>query len=258
MNEPIHIISLGAGVQSSCMALMAARGDLKIKVDFCVFADTGGEPDDVYDWLETLKKLLPFKIVMVKSHYGPLHDNLFKWGFSQIPCFSKNRKTGEPGKGKRQCTRYWKIRPVNRGIRIETRTFRKAVSNESFHVLKGISTDEISRAKDSQEACQKAVFPLIDAGFSRADCIDWLKKNGFPSVPKSACFFCPLKDQESWIRISKDRKLWPRLIEIDRQLNERGEYIHPSCKPMESKPFMNENEEQLNLWNNECEGMCGV
>jgi hypothetical protein len=28
MSEPIHIISLGAGVQSSAMALMAARGEI--------------------------------------------------------------------------------------------------------------------------------------------------------------------------------------------------------------------------------------
>ena len=47
----LNLISLGAGVQSSVMALMAARGELEPKVDGAIFADTGAEPDDVMDWL---------------------------------------------------------------------------------------------------------------------------------------------------------------------------------------------------------------
>ena len=39
----LHILSLGAGVQSSTMALMSARGDLP-KPDAAIFADTGHEP----------------------------------------------------------------------------------------------------------------------------------------------------------------------------------------------------------------------
>ena len=45
--EPLNIISLGAGVQSTTMALMAEHGELSPKVDACVFADTGGEPEGV-------------------------------------------------------------------------------------------------------------------------------------------------------------------------------------------------------------------
>ena len=46
MNE-LNIISLGAGVQSSCMSLMFARGELKTAtgkpIDAAIFADTGAE-----------------------------------------------------------------------------------------------------------------------------------------------------------------------------------------------------------------------
>ena len=43
----IRILSLGAGVQSSTLALMIAHGELPM-VDHAIFADTGAEPAGVY------------------------------------------------------------------------------------------------------------------------------------------------------------------------------------------------------------------
>ena len=39
-----HIISLGAGVQSSTMALMAAKGEIKPMPDAAILVDTQWEP----------------------------------------------------------------------------------------------------------------------------------------------------------------------------------------------------------------------
>lgn len=255
MKDRYDILSLGAGVQSSTLALMAESGETDFKPDFHVFADTGDEPDEVYDWLATLKRMLSAPVHIVKSSYGSLSQNLFKWGFSQIPAF-KRGKDGKVGVGRRQCTRYWKIRPINREIKIQTGTYRKRVPDGTFHVWKGISTDEASRAKDSPHAWERAEFPLLDKGISRKGCVAWLNSKGL-AAPKSACFFCPLKDQESWARVSENPKLWPKAIAIDRQLNERGEFLHSSCEPLESKPFLKAGKEP-NHWNNECEGHCGV
>ena len=44
MNQPLQILSLGAGVQSSTLALMAARGEITPMPDASVFADTQAEP----------------------------------------------------------------------------------------------------------------------------------------------------------------------------------------------------------------------
>ena len=58
-----NVISLGAGVQSSCMALMASRGELLgIKVDFAIFADTQDESAKVYRWLGWLESQLTFPV----------------------------------------------------------------------------------------------------------------------------------------------------------------------------------------------------
>ncbi|ANS02942.1 hypothetical protein [uncultured Mediterranean phage uvDeep-CGR0-AD1-C123] len=46
----LEVISLGAGVQSSVMALMAAHGELPIP-ECAIFADTQFEPRQVYEHL---------------------------------------------------------------------------------------------------------------------------------------------------------------------------------------------------------------
>ena len=40
----LHVISLGAGVQSTTMALMAAHGEITPMPDCAIFADTQAEP----------------------------------------------------------------------------------------------------------------------------------------------------------------------------------------------------------------------
>ena len=70
MKELLHIISLGAGVQSSCMALMCAKGEIDLPISACIFADTGGEPESVYSYLEFLEKELPFPVYKVMHREG--------------------------------------------------------------------------------------------------------------------------------------------------------------------------------------------
>ncbi len=67
MSEPIHIISLGAGVQSSCMSLMAAAGEILPMPTAAIFADTQAEPASVYRWLDWLEKQLPFPVHRVTA-----------------------------------------------------------------------------------------------------------------------------------------------------------------------------------------------
>src|SRR6516164_4156437 len=66
----LHIISLGAGVQSTTLALMAAAGEIKPMPDCAIFADTGWEPRAVYDHLDWLEPLLPFPVYRVRRN-GP-------------------------------------------------------------------------------------------------------------------------------------------------------------------------------------------
>lgn len=70
----IHVISLGAGVQSSTMALMAKHGEITPMPDAAIFADTGAEPIGVYNWLLQLEEKLPCPIYRVSA--GNLRDEI--------------------------------------------------------------------------------------------------------------------------------------------------------------------------------------
>lgn len=259
MSEPIHIISLGAGVQSSTMALMAAAGEITPMPAFAVFADTGDEPPEVYEWLTKLKTLLPFRVKIAHrdSLQGKLSDNLFQWEHSQIPAYFKN-DDGSIGIGKRQCTKHWKIVPVHRKIREATNTQRQRLPEGFVALWQGISVDEVSRAKDSREPWIVHRFPLLESRTSRNGCVQWLKARGL-EAPKSACEYCPYRNAAQW-RASKQRPAsWALITRIDAALNARGEFLHPSCKPINEVDFSTEEDRgQLNMFNNECEGMCGV
>ena len=59
--EPsLTVISLGGGVQSSVMALMANAGAFDRVPDCAIFADTRWEPPSVYEHIEWLSKQLSF------------------------------------------------------------------------------------------------------------------------------------------------------------------------------------------------------
>ena len=64
MKTDLRILSLGAGVQSSTLALMIEKGEVPT-VDAAIFADTKGEPKVVYDWLNWLEKKLSYPVYRV-------------------------------------------------------------------------------------------------------------------------------------------------------------------------------------------------
>jgi len=107
----LKILSLGAGVQSSTLALMMEKG-LAPKPDYAIFSDTQGEPKQVYEWLEWLKSQLSFPVLIISA--GSLPDDLrfsnagnYKRGVS-IPMFTRNKKTGKKGIIRRACTSTYK------------------------------------------------------------------------------------------------------------------------------------------------------
>ena len=114
----LTVISLGAGVQSSVMALMAAKGQIKPMPDCAIFADTQAEPDHVYEWLDWLETQLPFPVYRVTA--GNLRDDLIKSAKTgervhNPPLFLKTPTSD--GMLFRQCTVDYKIQPIYKKIR---------------------------------------------------------------------------------------------------------------------------------------------
>lgn len=255
----IEVISLGAGVQSTVMALMAAHGELPMP-DCAIFADTQFEPEEVYAHLDWLEAQLPFPVYRVTE--GNLREdtlaglNSTGQKFSVIPFFT------ETGIGRRQCTREYKIVPIRRKIAelVGPKKRKNAVRQWI-----GISTDEAMRMKPSGVAYVQNWWPLIDEGMSRQDCLRWFEKTHPDRVlAKSACVACPFHNDAMW----RDMKLndpasFEQAVEFDHAIRNSGtsaqQYVHRSCKPLDEVDFRNlEDMGQLNFFNEECEGMCGV
>ena len=89
----LRTLSLGAGVQSTTLALMAAHGEIGPMPDCAIFADTGWEPGAVYEHLRWLMSpnVLPFPVHVVSA--GNIRDEILAAGqgkrWASIPAFTK-------------------------------------------------------------------------------------------------------------------------------------------------------------------------
>lgn len=114
----LKLLSLGAGVQSTVLALMTADGTLP-RVDAAIFADTGWEPATVYRHLDRLAVVLDAAgIPLHRVSNGNLRADSLDPAhrYASIPYFVRN-PDGSDGMGRRQCTAEYKLAPIGRKAR---------------------------------------------------------------------------------------------------------------------------------------------
>jgi len=285
------------------MALMAKHGELPAP-DAAIFACTQGEPLAVYQHLQWLtgagyesyrtpRGRLAYRAIPGEYQAGglpfPTHvvtkGNLWRSASAVRRTRDGQRtyiSTGIPvytveglqkGMGKRQCTRTFKVEPVTRKCRellgLKRVTKRHGVLVEMWI---GISSDEADRMKPAALPWIEATWPLIDAGMTRGDCHGWLSSHGYPDPPRSACTYCPFRDDDSWLALTPDEML----DAIDKETELQGAYT--GTTELRSVPYFHDSRQPLHLvklkpgrvnmqraqltmhskFRNECEGFCGV
>ena len=159
----------------------------------------------------------------------------------------------------------YKITPLTKKTReligLAPRQRTKSVVCE---MLIGISTDEALRMKPSREAWKQHRWPLIELGMSRNDCLRWMERKGYPLPPKSSCIGCPFHSDHEWRAIKADPEAWADAIEVDVAIRSQPgikgqQFMHRSCVPLAEVDLSTAADHgQIDLFNNECEGMCGV
>lgn len=268
-------LSLGAGVQSSALLLMSNKGLFGVpKADIAIFSDTQAEPPWVYEHLEKLHEISKIPILTVTA--GSLgKDTLIgkgegHKGFIPIPVFSANLE-GQALPFRRQCTREYKIEPIQKAVRKYLGYQKGQRVKEKVRALVGISVDEATRMKPSWFPYITNTYPLVETKISRQDCLNVLGEWGWSVPKKSACIFCPFHNDRNW----KDYKeshpdLWEKIIDFDEKIRNLGQmtakdptrlsYLHKSLQPIKNVDFTKggQMEFEINGFNNECEGMCGV
>ena len=297
MTEPqpiLHVISLGAGVQSTTMVLMAAHGEIEPMPDAAIFADTGAEPKAVYEHLDWLRSpnVLPFPVEVVQ--FSNLADDIRKTaadvkpvagranGYLAPPFFTVNAD-GSHGMLRRECTSNYKIKPIQRRIKeLLGRSPDKPIRSAQPLACSwlGLSADEWIRVKPSNVRWLSKRHPLIDQAtkdgpppherwMSRQDCINWLMKHDYPIPPRSVCTFCPYRSAAEWRALRNNLDDWNEAVAIDRLIrdmpaHERAGlrkggrlYVNVNRQPLEEIEFSGPID-QSDLWAGECDGMCGT
>ncbi|WP_156755853.1 adenine nucleotide alpha hydrolase family protein [Actinokineospora pegani] len=246
----LRLLSLGAGVQSTAVLLLACEGEIP-PFDAALFADTGWEPQAVYANLDRLRTTaakagIPVRRVSVGNIRTDALDPAHR--FVSMPLHTLN-PDGSHGLARRQCTKEYKLVPLKRAAReMLGYPHPQRVPNGVYaEQAIGISTDEVTRAKDSGLRFLRNVFPLLDLGLDRAACQTYLAERGYGDTVKSACVGCPFHGNAGWRWVrDNDPQGWAEAVEFDKAIRHgyprattdgvplRGQYfLHRSRVPLD-------------------------
>jgi len=277
----MKIISLGWGIQSFTLAAMVALGELE-PVDVAIHADTTHERTATYDFAQRWTPWLEergVKVVTVQVNDAEFYTKPALNGLGTPPLFtSVIEEYKEPiiddndeviewlptgysrvrhGQMMRSCTQRWKIAPMRRWIQANR-------NGQPVEQWLGISLDEVQRMKPSDVKYITHRWPLIEKRMSRHDCTLWLTHNGLEIPSRSACVFCPFHSVSEWRDIRDNApEDWQKAVEVDKHI--RGArppydlFVNVQRVPLDESNLDNLTDKgQLSLWDNECEGICGI
>jgi len=245
------LVSLGAGVQSTTLVLLAVEGALP-KPDAAIFADTGWEPAGVYEHLDRLAGVLADAgIPLHRVSSGDLRADAIDptHRFASVPYFIRNAD-GSEGMGRRQCTSEYKLKPIKAKVREllgypHPRPVPCGVYAEQWI---GFSVDEMHRIRDTLDVQYvHPRHPLLELGMSRKDCRRWLTSRGWGDTTKSACIGCPFHGNRQW-RELRDRhpEEWADAVDFDKRIRGGGAhglpldghaFLHRSRVPLDLAPI---------------------
>ena len=212
-----QIWSSGGGVQSSAIAALICKGELK--PDLSIIVDTEREASTTWEYLD--KWVDPALIAagctlhrVKKSDYATVDLYSKKSGDLLIPAYT--RESGNLGKLNTYCSSEWKVRvlrrwAVDQGVKQATNWL-------------GITIDELRRVKITDGKWQQA-YPLIERRMTRGDCIALVKTMGWPEPPKSSCWMCPNMRPSQWeeMRGTPD---WDKAVQFEIEMRTQDQYAY--------------------------------
>jgi hypothetical protein len=204
-SRPLRALSLGAGVQSTTVALLAKHGEIA-PIDVAIFADTQWERRKTYTHLWWLAEQMIGVCPLIVVSRGDVRS---KWW--QIPYYT-DADTGDEGRISRNCSRDFKVAAVRSILR--PMYLAQPKPRPPIMQLMGFSLDEHERASDSPVAYLRNEWPLLyERPMTKGDCLAWMDAKGYPLPPKSACIGCPMRDDAAWGDLDPDE--WAEAVELD-------------------------------------------
>lgn len=226
----LRTISYGGGVQSTALIVLAAQGKLDAitggPVTDALFSNVGDDSEHpaTLDYVRDVampwaaeRGVTVHELHRVKRDgtVETLWQELMREGSRSLP-IPVRMANGAPGN--RNCTSTYKMKVVGRWLRA-----KGATADDPATVCIGISTDEFQRASNKKaEPYERPIYPLLELGLDRADCMAVIRNAGLPVPPKSSCFFCPFHRPQTWAEMRRDEPdLFARSQQLEDTLNER-------------------------------------
>ena len=226
------VVAYGLGVDSTAMLIeFANRG---IRPDLILFADTGGEKPETYQYLIVIRPFLQkvgFPDVVVvryqpkRAVYHTLEGQCLHTGtlpslaYGGKSCSLKYKRAPQD---KEILKRFPAAEVVQRGKRIVRAIgFDASEERRSYaHVVKAIGLDASEQHRTTWQQAEltqeKPIsrdqwldqnyfvywYPLMEWGFNRERCKEIIATAGLPVPIKSACYFCPAskKQEIAWLQ----------------------------------------------------------
>ncbi|MEV8504533.1 hypothetical protein AB0368_06830 [Actinoplanes sp. NPDC051475] len=137
-------------------------------------------------------------------------------------------------------TSEYKIRPIKKEVRrwLGYPNRERIPAGEFAQMTIGISLDEIGRARDSDVAYMRNVFPLLDLKWRREDCLRFLADNGWESTPRSSCVGCPYRSDDEWIRIQRSPQVWADAVAFDAAIRHGSARANAGGHPLRGQFFL--------------------
>lgn len=244
--------------------------------DAAIFADTQAEPKSVYKWLDWIEPRLAFPLYRVTK--GSLTERVLdvrttkdgrKFAKTDIPFFTLSAAGKFGMVPNRACTLDFKIAVIMKKAR-ELAGIKRGQKEITVTQWIGISWDELQRMKPSRHAWTQSRWPLVEMGIRRHQCVEWMRKNGFPDPPRSSCKYCPYHSDTEWRRLKNEEpEDFAEAVQFERDIQRvklsTGEnfksrpFLHASRTPLDTVDFSTDIDRgQGEFWGNECEGICGV
>lgn len=198
------ILSYGGGTNSTAMLIgMVERG---IKPDHILFADTGGEKEGTYHYINYFNNWL-------YQHNMPLIETVkykTKLGIelSLEQDIINNQTLPAIAFGFKTCSQKFKIQPQEKFIK------SRYPDEEIIHYI-GYDLGEQRRMKDNPLDGHTNIYPLIEWGWNRDKCVQEILNAKLCLPGKSSCFFCPNMKKHEILNLSEDEKKRVKFIEAN-------------------------------------------
>lgn len=232
----MKILSCGAGMQSTALALMSCENKMKGIIhkevpiyDAVIFCDLGLEPYWVKDQVEFIKNAcnkagIPFHKIE-SNLYQDYMDNFGRGHVSSIPFWSVD-ENGKKAKMRRHCTLDYKIALIEKFLKYNLLGYKKYqrlkkedIQAHEMHI--GFSYEERKRMSQDYSNLFIKKYPLIDMKWERADSYKYILEVWGLDTKASACNFCPFHKNYFFMHLKENSKEdYDRTVAFDRMIGE--------------------------------------